>query len=258
MPKVINQNGVSVDSLQAKLTLLETKFSKLSNEHRLVQDSLRSFDKTLQKADIKTEIFTDQLAFQLFWFTVVLALLGFFSWKYILDPFQKQIEELKTKTIPELKKETRDFMDEEFKRIDDLSIKLSRTIETTVNANYRAFAVQCLESNRLNYLTLYGLRSVHAITKLNDDPGETTLTRRMKTILESTKDTSFFIKPLEKHKGSIMKQLNFLICTENEEMSNLATKIKISLQELFDKSATPTSAIDVDPLAGEETRPSQQ
>lgn len=102
MPKVINQTGVSFDSLQAKLTLLEKQFSNLTTEHKSVLDSLRSLDKTIQKADIKTDFFSDQLAFQLFIFSCIIAVLAFFSWALILRPFQNKIKEISTVTIPKL------------------------------------------------------------------------------------------------------------------------------------------------------------
>lgn len=252
MPKVINQNGVSIDSLHAKLTFLETKFSKLSNEHKLLQDSLKNLDKTLQKADIKTDFFTDQLGFQLFWFSVILAVLSWLSWKTFLDPIQKEVDNLGKKTIPDLRNETKDFMETELKRIDELSKDLSKTVENTVNSNYRAFAVQSSEAKKYHYLVLYGIKTVyHAVYKLNIDPGNSILKNQIEMILEGTLKKPFRINLLEKHKKSIMKELNYLICSENEDMSNIATKIKIKLNELFDNTMMPTSAIEVDPQAGE-------
>lgn len=117
MPNITNQPGVSIDSLQTKITLLEIKFSKLSNEHKLVQDSLKNLEKTLQKADIKTEIFTDQLAFQLFIFSCIIGVLAFFSWASILRPFQNKIKRLLTITIPKLKTDIKTEMDERFTKI---------------------------------------------------------------------------------------------------------------------------------------------
>ena len=97
-----HQAALKLDSLSLKLTELQTKVEALTATNKVIRDSVKALDRTIIEANIKTSFFTDQLAFQLFCFSVGLILLGFFSWKFILNPFNVKIEEIKKKVIPNL------------------------------------------------------------------------------------------------------------------------------------------------------------
>jgi hypothetical protein len=103
MPKIINQtyttldslNSVKFDALTAKINTLDSQFNVIRKSHILLQDSLKTLNKTLLEADIKTSFFTDQLAFQLLVlglaFTILLTFIALFSWTKVLVPLKKKI-----------------------------------------------------------------------------------------------------------------------------------------------------------------------
>jgi hypothetical protein len=103
MPKIINQtyttldslNSVKFDALTAKINTLDSQFNVIRKSHILLQDSLKTLNKTLLEADIKTSFFTDQLAFQLLVlglaFTVLVPLK-----KKILAEHYAEIKKIKT------------------------------------------------------------------------------------------------------------------------------------------------------------------
>ncbi|WP_293925437.1 hypothetical protein [Sphingobacterium sp. UBA6320] len=128
MPKIINPDSISIESLTEKLNGLQSQFTALEKKHSVLQDSIQSLNQTIIRADIKTNFFTDQLAFQLFCFSVVLVCIGYFSWKYILDPINSKIDNLNN-DITNIKNE---FIPESLKEIHD---KQDTIVQETFEAN---------------------------------------------------------------------------------------------------------------------------
>lgn len=95
MQKIAQNVGSSIDSLNAKILLMQNELSSLKVQNKGISDSLKTLNETLKTADIKTGFFTDQLAFQLFVvgiiFTFCITLLSIISWKGILMPLKTQI-----------------------------------------------------------------------------------------------------------------------------------------------------------------------
>lgn len=133
MPKIINQTGVSVDSLQAKLMLLESKFSKLSAEHKIIQDSLKSLDKTIQKADIGTTFYDTHLATYTAIFGVIVAFLltiaALINWFGLIKPQEQKFNALVDDLQENLENFKKDHIDA---IIDDLKAVSARSLQNII------------------------------------------------------------------------------------------------------------------------------
>ncbi|WP_286883454.1 MULTISPECIES: hypothetical protein [Sphingobacterium] len=157
MPKVINQTSVSIDSLQEKITLLESNFKKLTAEHKVVLDSLKSFDKTLQKSEIATTFYDTHLSTYTsnFWgiITIVLFIIGIVSWKAFLVPYNKKLEDLKVELKEDVKKRS-DEMEEAFKR-------QRSTLFDAASWSFRAMSMILDFQNKHGISLLFKLREIN-------------------------------------------------------------------------------------------------
>lgn len=124
MPQIIKPTGVSLDSLQSKILVLEN---------------------TLKESNIKATFFSDLLTFQLFVFSTVLVLLGFFSWGFILRPMQIKLKTLTDKTIPKLVSDVKEEKDKEIKEVksqyDDLRKLVYKGYISTLRQNAASAAI---------------------------------------------------------------------------------------------------------------------
>lgn len=164
MPKVINQTGVSIDSLQAKLTLLETKFSKLGSEHTVLLDSLRGLNKTIEHADVATTFYDTHLASYMAYVTILIGIIftvaTVINWKYIYQRSEKLIEE-KSKKIEKQGEQIKELENKiESLDISDLQKDLYETSSLVLRTNYLNY----LDSNP-HYALLFSLRVLKLLAK---------------------------------------------------------------------------------------------
>lgn len=110
---IIEQNKlVSIDSINNTIKNLEQKISSFEKNNQVLRDSVNNLTKVIQNAGVKTEFYTDQLNFQLFWFSLILGVIGFISWKSYITPLINKINittdelsKLNNETLPNNKKE---------------------------------------------------------------------------------------------------------------------------------------------------------
>ncbi|MGA6117449.1 hypothetical protein [Sphingobacterium anhuiense] len=120
MPKIINPDSISIESLTVKLNGLESKFTALEKKHSILQDSVQSLNQTILKADIATSFYDAHLATYTTIFTVIVAIVAASLAAYnifaIYKPIQFELKELREiifpKYITDLKKENEDQIKE--------------------------------------------------------------------------------------------------------------------------------------------------
>lgn len=227
MPKIINQTSVSVDSLQAKLMLLENKFAKLSTEHKAVSDSLKSLDKTLRDADIKTGFFTDQLAFQLYTILFVVTVLSYFSWKLLIKPYIDKIDKDIPHSINKLKRKMR----AESKRI-------NRHFMQVISSNYGATAAVMgymisIFEERKDYIQLYYhlLQFVHLSIKQDDEEIDDSYSDYLKKAKEVLELEDFKMKNIEHSIEEIDDIIKFILKQDNDAVVTAAGALNTSWRE---------------------------
>lgn len=87
-------------------------------------------NETLLEAKIKTSFFTDQLSFQLFCFSILLAAIGFFSRKLYLEPLKNKLINLEETKLPKFELEIENKLSSEISTINN---NLTKLTETTAN-----------------------------------------------------------------------------------------------------------------------------
>ncbi|MGV6946994.1 hypothetical protein [Sphingobacterium kyonggiense] len=162
MQKIAQNVGTSIDSLNAKILLMQNELSSLKVQNKGISDSLKTLNETLTDAKIKTSFFTDQLAFQLFCFSIILVVIGLFSWKWIITPLETKINEILTNNIPDLEKSVNEKLSEEISKIEKQSIDIRKQainghawalkalqLQTLGNKDYKASLMFCLRELRI-------------------------------------------------------------------------------------------------------------
>ncbi|WP_286894986.1 MULTISPECIES: hypothetical protein [Sphingobacterium] len=87
------------DSTNEHLMDLQNQFNQLKIKHQILQDSITILNKSIERAGIKTEFYTDQLNFQIFWFSLFIAAAGFISWGFLRKNIESQISDKIDKSI---------------------------------------------------------------------------------------------------------------------------------------------------------------
>ncbi|WP_392471357.1 hypothetical protein ACF3OC_08290 [Sphingobacterium cellulitidis] len=144
----------SIDSINYKMSQLNESIIALQRKQIILQDSITVLNNSIQKAGIKTEFYTDQLNFQLFWFSILLGLIGLVSWKSLIAPLEKKIGTYSNtlKTIRETELPT---LETSIKNnIDEKSIKLENEL-FDINSKV----------NETTLLTLQSVTEVHSINR---------------------------------------------------------------------------------------------
>ena len=139
MPKIINQTGVSIDSLQAKLTLLENQHNILNSKYDFVLDSLKSVNQTALKSEVVTSFYTTHLAYYTAYtaliVTLIAALFSIFNWAAFYRPIKKSVK----KNIAKFRTELDEFKNKEFS-------SLIKDINSTSSIAYRTIAITYADS----------------------------------------------------------------------------------------------------------------
>ncbi|WP_433863180.1 hypothetical protein [Sphingobacterium thalpophilum] len=236
MPNITNQAGVSIDSLQTKITLLESQFTKLHSEHKVLLDSLRSLNTTIKVADIKTSFFTDQLAFQLFIFSCILGVLTLISWASIFRPFQNKIKKLSTITIPKVKSDIKTEMDESFTKITkDLEKQKTLLYEGYID-NLRISVTMAMMANNPSLAFGKIISSTALDLKFHmEEANKVTIKNSLayaKELLDSNKFSLHHVASTEDGLKEVERYIKYLTKHDDDEISILAFKILEKFREL--------------------------
>ncbi|MGN5953196.1 hypothetical protein ACP6L2_01140 [Sphingobacterium lactis] len=130
MQEIAQNVGSSIDSLNAKILLMQNELSSLKVQNKGISDSLKTLNETLIAAELKTGFFTDQLSFYTSWFTIVLAAISFFSWKLYLEPIKKKLNDLEEFKLPNSILEIENKFNSEISTINN---NIARLAETSAN-----------------------------------------------------------------------------------------------------------------------------
>lgn len=246
MPKVINQTGVSVDSLQIKLTLLESQFTKLSSEHKVVLDSLRLLDKTIQKADIATTFYDTHLATYTGIFAVFIGLIAagltayniFGIYRPIVNKFQTLQDVDIPNSIAEIKKESR----KEIKKLKSVNRELKDLALDGVSWGLKGMMSFYETTNNHKATALFVLRYCEYILKFTfakEDQSE--LEVYLNYADEVIQNNRISIEELQDYESEL--SLIFKLIFEKANESNVSTAVRCR-ENLFTNNL-PKTALDV-------------
>lgn len=261
MPKVINQTGVSVDSLQAKLTLLESQFTKLSSEHKVVLDSLRSLDKTLQKADIATTFYDTHLATYTAIFGFFLAIVALASWGWIYNRFnsqEKKISTIEGETIPKSIESLKDSLNDHRAEIDKKSTAIRHQANVSLSWGLKSLIMLFQNKNDYAGAVLFMFRYIEFVLDANVIPTKQDMRTYEEMINGISKNlyTSGFKEQIYKHHKKELDEIYRKMKDSNVEILQ-----KFYFSELLSYLADdnqPTTALEADPQAAEQAEQSQE
>lgn len=250
MQNISIQSGSAIDSINAKMILMQNELSSIKSKNIAISDSLKTLNETILKADIKTSLFSDQLSFQLFCFSILLVAISFFSWRWIIDPINVKLRNLKKKIISV-----------ENNKLPKLKVSILEQNQNTINELKSDFKNL---QDRTNISMSWGLKSMLLIHQSNQDYNGQALflCRLLNLVLE---DNSY-----ESNRGMVsyaISQLKQIFDSNNfnyqnynsqkEEYDELVEAIKNSgieellefyykhLKKITDFEEAPHTAIDV-------------
>lgn len=211
MPTVINQAGVSVDSLQAKILILEN---------------------TIKEANIKTSFYSDQLAFQLFVFSAILAVLGFISWRSFIKPPLDKLKNLEEERIPKLIKAVTDEKNQQIdslkKEYDNLKSLVYKSYLTQLRTNVVSSESMGFPEAAVNLLVQYlALNFKFQKENINKDRFRQDLNYAYELL--TTKPINFVT--LRDIESELEDFLSFIIKNGDHEISILALRVLDKIKE---------------------------
>lgn len=173
--KVIPVSAPKIDSINVKIDQINQSISSLQKKQVVLQDSIIYLNKALEKSEIKTSFFSDQLSFQLFWFSLILGLIGLISWKSLITPLSKKIDDLitdmldvKNSFIPDQINKLQENVDQKIQSLDNDLFDVEEKIDSTNLLTLNAVAqLHLIGSNWLFYF-LYRLKIVNHHFDMDD------------------------------------------------------------------------------------------
>lgn len=235
MPKVINQTSVSVDSLQAKLTLLESQFSRISNEHIDVLIQLKSYKEALKKVDLATSFYDTHLATYTTIFsvliTVILGLTALISWYSLISPLKNDLAILEKKVEDLFPKFKKDELD-----------PIVKELNYSTNLLYRNMAL-AYKNSEPEVSFRISLKLLKLFNKMNVSKEE-----KSKWIGKAEhylNDCKFIQEYHIKSYRSIMNNINYLISKSNidsdkERLQEIIVNYSVKIKELKERIKSQT------------------
>ncbi len=152
--KVNHVSVSSIDSINIKINQINQSMSYLQKKQIVLQDSIIYLNKALEKSEIKSGFFSDQLNYQLFWFSLFLGVIGLVSWKSLITPLSKSISNLTTDIL-----EVKDSIIPN--QISQLQKNSDQTIQNLENQLYDV--EEKIDSTKL--LTLNAVAQLHSMNR---------------------------------------------------------------------------------------------
>lgn len=238
-----------IDTLDQKITLMQSEISLLKSKNLVISDSLKTLNETLKAADLKTSFYSDQLSFQLFWFSIFLALIGFFSWKWIIDPINNSVYRLGTKEFPALKSFIKNKLRIEKENQRKFNLIINEKLNEARADNYRSIALFFVNIGNPSYSFFYSLKLIYHNNRTLKEPEDKKTLSILKNLLKYSHQKDFNIEIINSYPQEIKLKLDFFISHSNVEFSSIAVDIKKRILEL---SKIPTSAVEASPEDFEE------
>lgn len=157
----------AIDSLNAKILLMQNEISSLKGSNKAMFDSLTTINKTIEKADIATTFYDTHLATYTTIISIIIALIAIIGWRSLvsfkLNPLDKKIEELKNTTIPNLIDEIKKENEKELKNLDEKNKVLAKTATRAIYWGLNSFQTLYLFQNDYSMAFIYNLRLLKTI-----------------------------------------------------------------------------------------------
>ena len=261
MPKVINQNealieklSMQVDSLSAKLQHLDTKVTVLKSNNHILADSISTLTKSVNQSSIATTFYDTHLATYTAIFGALIAILGLVSLGWIKKRFEdneNKITEVSNELLPNAIVEIREFHDSFKIDIQKESKIIKNQADLSLSWGLKSLILLFQNNNKHSIAILFMFRYIDFVLEAKRTPSNddiTTFRDMISLISESLEDSGFKEEIYKDHKIELDKIF------EKIKLSNIELLQKFYFSELLSYLADnnqPTSAIDVDPTAGE-------
>lgn len=136
MPKIINQANSALDSLNAKLHVLEIQFTALAKKQSVLQDSVQSLNQTILKADIATSFYDTHLATYTGIFAIIVGIIlgiaTLINWYSLIKPQEQKFNNL----VQELQQNLNNFKEEHIDEIiDNLNSTTIRAFQSIIHSH---------------------------------------------------------------------------------------------------------------------------
>lgn len=151
----------NIDSLTKKLEFIDKQLIALENKQIVLQDSISQLHKTLERSNIKSEFFSDQLSFQLFWFSLILAIVGLVSWSAIVTPIRKRLLKIEKDIVPNAVKDASDKIESKLTDFEERFHEISYNASEGISWGLKSLKVFFMRENDFMSAFLFGLRHVN-------------------------------------------------------------------------------------------------
>ena len=235
----------TIDSLNAKMVLMQNELSSLKSKYIIISDSAQMLNSKVVEYNIKSAFFTDQLSFYTAWFAIILAALGFFSWKWIIDPINKDINDITTKEMPKLEETIKELLLTETEVINKTSDTLLKQAINGHTWALKALQLHYFEKKQYKSTLIFCLRELRIIANhVNLDD---------KNIGRVNSSITKIFELVRNHKLSLslytQKEQNHILEIGTDINSSQKEKLKefwYDFKKEFISNNIPTSSYDVD------------
>lgn len=234
---------------------LEYKISSIEKNNLALRDSVDNLTKIIQKADIKTSFFSDQLSFQLYVVSFFVAIAGLVSWKSLLSPFANKVN----KAIEDIKRLNQNVIPENINKIEEKIKEMLEKVDAKIESSTNNLENQIDKVNsRANDIMFKSLESSVRIFSINQRWHDY-FYYKLKTVEFLFSIDEFDAPDSDRNIVKILEELEDVLIKENLEFKNMTAinndifnildnilaehcdqSIKYIAQKIFDKISTPS------------------
>lgn len=236
----------AIDSLENNFTSLSATIDNLKSQNKALSDSLKILNDSIIKAGVKTDFYSDQLNSQLFWFSLILALIGLFSWKSFLTPLISRLQTIETETIPNNIQQIKDDLTNKIEKFENDYQGLHDRTSEAISWGLRASRYFYQKEEKWAVAILFAMRHIdlYFIDDIIDYQMDSFL-KEVKSVYDLLEDNKDNINNFLGFEDEILKIINKVKIEESSpEINDLGFKISEIFHSIIKQ---PETGLEADP-----------